>query len=599
MPETKVRILGIVPYESMRNVMLHAAENIPEVSVDVYVGNLREGMEAARRNLHKNYDVILSRGGTVDMIRKVTSVPVIDIPLTSFDILRTIELAQNISERFVVVAFPNITKDVKLLTDILQYNIQVITIHSEEEVQPVLEKLRSEGTPLVISDTITNITAHRINMRSVLLTSGAESLNSALQQAVALVRCNTNLKSESALYRTVLSADAGMTVVYDQRKTLVFSSWNGEGEEFYTVLRQNIPDVAENGSAKFFHVSGRDMYSITGRLLHLDEGDYTAFYIQEAKVPMISSKYGVSFSARREAEQQYFNSCFSMRASANDLEKEIRQYSGSDFPIMITGEPGTGKDQAARLCYLNGRNSSNPYVTVSCSILTAKSWEFITNHYNSPLNDSGLTICFQDIDELSGEWSSQLLSLILDMGINTRNHLIFTCACGRDSRIPPHASKFLKKLSCLEIHLEPIRARREELASVCSLYLANQNMEMGRQIIGFDAGAMDLMLKYDWPGNFTQLKRVINALCVMTSTSYIRAASVKRILEQEARSRELWEKTGAAPAAGGIDLNRTLEQILSDVIRRVVEEKGGNQSAAARQLGISRTTLWRYLNRGS
>lgn len=597
MTETKVRVLGIVPYESMRNVMLHAAENIPEVSVDVYVGNLREGMETARRNLHKNYDVILSRGGTVDLIRKVTSIPVIDIMISSFDILRTIELAQNLSERFVVVGFPNITENVKLLTGILKYDIEVITIHSEEEVQPALEHLRDEGVPLVISDTITNITAHRINMRSVLLTSGAESLNAALQQAVTLVHSNTNLKNESMLYRTILSADADMAVVFDQQQTLVFSSWNGEGEDFYLYLRKNIPDVAKNSSMKFFHVSGHDMYSITGKLLRTDGGDYTAFYIQEAKVPMISSKYGVSFSTHREAEQQYFNSFFSLRASANDLEKEIRQYSEAEFPILITGEPGSGKDQAARLCYLSGKNRNNPYVTVSCSLLTAKSWEFLTNHYNSPLNDSGLTICFEEINYLSEEWAAQLLSLILDMGIHLRNRLIFTCSCARDNRIPPQASKFLKKLPCLQIHLDPVRSRKEELASVCNLYLANQNMEMGRQIIGFDAGAMDLMLKYDWPGNFTQVKRVINALCVTTSSSYIRASSVKRVLDREAESREMWAQTATPSSAGNLNLSRPLEQIVSDIIHRVIEEKHGNQSAAARQLGISRTTLWRYLNR--
>jgi transcriptional regulator of acetoin/glycerol metabolism len=119
-------------------------------------------------------------------------------------------------------------------------------------------------------------------------------------------------------------------------------------------------------------------------------------------------------------------------------------------------------------------------------------------------------------------------------------------------------------------------------------------VELALQIIGFEQDAMALIQEYDWPGNQTQFKRVLRHLATITTTSYIRIEDVEAVLKQE-RS----YMTGYPTVAGecNINLNRTLEDITSDIICRVLIECGNNQSAAAKRLGISRTTLWRYLKR--
>lgn len=102
---------------------------------------------------------------------------------------------------------------------------------------------------------------------------------------------------------------------------------------------------------------------------------------------------------------------------------------------------------------------------------------------------------------------------------------------------------------------------------------------------------MALLQQFDWPYNYTQFKRILSELALVTTTPYITAEHVAQVLKKES------EPAVSASRAGvtSINLNRTLDEITHDVIRQVLAENGGNQSAAAKQLGISRTTLWRYM----
>ena len=89
----KIRILGIAPYNGMKTQMIKAAEDYKDrIDLVVLDGDLQEGVSAARNNFHGDFDVIISRGGTARMIRDQVSVPVVEIDLTDYDILRAMRL---------------------------------------------------------------------------------------------------------------------------------------------------------------------------------------------------------------------------------------------------------------------------------------------------------------------------------------------------------------------------------------------------------------------------------------------------------------------------------------------------------------------------
>ena len=91
MNQEKIRILGIAPYEGLKSVMQKMAADRNDIDLTVYVGDLQKGAELAQKNFHGNFDVIISRGGTAEMIGSLTDLPVIEITLSVYDVLRAIK----------------------------------------------------------------------------------------------------------------------------------------------------------------------------------------------------------------------------------------------------------------------------------------------------------------------------------------------------------------------------------------------------------------------------------------------------------------------------------------------------------------------------
>lgn len=202
----------------------------------------------------------------------------------------------------------------------------------------------------------------------------------------------------------------------------------------------------------------------------------------------------------------------------------------------------------------------------------------------------------KDITSLPKNRQQQLLSIIVDTNLCKRNRMIFSCICPLGQGIPKEAMDFINLLSCVTLHLPPLRERAEEIPSLSSLYLNTLNLTMANQIIGFEAEAMAMLQHYDWPFNYTQFKRILNELALITSTPYISAEHVAALLQKEKEQNfPSSSLISAPPGSYPLDLTRSLDEIIRDIIHKVLAETGGNQSAAAKRLFISRTTLWRYL----
>ena len=110
MVETRTSILGIAPYEGMQTAIERAAQAYPDIHLDVYTGDLKEGAAIVERMPQGVYDCIISRGGTAELIRQVTDLPVVEIQISVYDVLRAMKLAENYSRQYAIAGFPGITE---------------------------------------------------------------------------------------------------------------------------------------------------------------------------------------------------------------------------------------------------------------------------------------------------------------------------------------------------------------------------------------------------------------------------------------------------------------------------------------------------------
>ena len=229
---------------------------------------------------------------------------------------------------------------------------------------------------------------------------------------------------------------------------------------------------------------------------------------------------------------------------------------------------------------------------MNCELMDEKSWDFFLGHYNSPLVETGNTIYFQNFELIPESCLLKLMDAITETDLSHRVRLIFSCVCYKDELLSETARHFCSRLGCQMLNLPTLRSRSDEIPSLASLYLANLNIKTGKQISGFEPHAIEMLCQYDWPTNNTQFKHVLEALSSQTSSTYIQSTLTAEIL---ARERSLQH---SLPKAFPFDTkNRKLDDIIKTVVLQAIADHDGNRTAAAKQLGISRTTIWRYLER--
>ena len=596
MKNLKIKALGIAPYESMKNMMEKLAENEPLIDLDVYVGDLSKGVGIVHNNIQEQYDVIISRGGTAEMIEKISPIPVMEIELSVYDILRAIKLAENYSKRFAIVGFSSLTKSAHLLCDLLQYDTQIVTLTDETQVESVLKNIIHDGYHIIICDMISNTTAKRLGLNSILVTSGSESIESAFQRAIKLCSSYASIKERKSLYEASLRAGSDDIVIFNEKQDICFSTLDSD-DSLIEHLRRRIPEAMDGSSKKSYHMINDKLYSIQCLVAPLSLHTYAVFHISKEDAPENTGKGGISFTNIKEAEKKYYNSIYSITNAMDGIRSQLDPLYQTSFPVMIYGESGTGQDEAAREIYTHSPRSHYPMVTLDLSIISHEILDHMFERYDSPVNSENNTIYFKNIHYLTQQGCTRLLSNIINNNLTHRCRLLFSCVANESEPIPSMCSRIINELSCLWVHTSSLRARKEEIPAISSLYLNNLNLELSHQIIGIEPEGMEVLKRYDWPGNYTQFKRVINELSVMTNTPYIKTSDVIKVLDKEKAALSVSSQSNIKRGDFyEIEKNKTLSEITSDIIRQVLMSNNGNQSTTARQLGISRTTLWRYLN---
>lgn len=591
MENSCIHILGIAPYEGMRTIMLRAAENYPNIHLDVAIGDLDEGVAIVQSVPEDYYDCIISRGGTAQRIRQVSNTPVIEIKLSIYDVLRSIKLAENYGGKYAVVGFPSITEPAHILCDLLRYKMDILTIHNREDVQPALSRLRADGYQMVVGDMVTHTIARQMGMDAFLITSGAEGLRSALEQAITISEAFRRLRMENVVLRGIVQDDVS-AVVLDRTGTVRYALPANPNAELLTALRSRLKEIPRERSLTFYYKKQHTLYSIEARKRSLFDTECTTFYCRSGHIPLRGNSPGIRSYGKLECEHLFMNSFYSLSGAMGEIDETVTALARSRQSVLIYGEMGTGKEQIAKALYLRGTQTNMPFVVFNCKLMTEKSWSFLLNHPNSPFNESAGTLYFQHLDVLPTERLVQLQSVIQETGMGKRLRLIFSCTYSAMGVLSEEARQFILELGCLTVHMPALRARSDEIPSLASLYLNSLNQELGKQISGFEPNAIAQLCHYRWPNNYTQFKHVLHELAVLCDSNYIRSALVAELLAKEATL------TGAPLVAqDGIPLTGTLEQITQAVIQQAIQAHGGNQSAAARQLGIGRTTLWRYLSK--
>lgn len=581
--------LLISPYPELVDVAETVAGEFPELEVTVHQGDLSAGLQAAIGNMDESYDVVISRGGTAQILEDELSLPVIEIAVSPSDLYEALALHNPRGGRTAVVGFSNALEAVRQVADFSDFDLDVYDVNFEDELPLVLEDVVAGGYDVVLCDTFSQSACAARGLDAHLLLSGEQSVADALRRAVTFCEQTSELLAKNRMLWYLIRNQPARSAILSPAGRIVFSNLTDEKGELIAFMREHLAGPAEERLS--LRRGGRS-YRVTKSSMADGGQRYVLFTVMASGVTARESLIGLGRLNRDEAEHSYRESTFRTVNGEAGLAPAIAHAARSGRPVMLEGEVGTGKAQIALLLYLRGGWSTRPLNVVDCPLLTERSWEHLMESTSSPLYGSGETIWLKAVHALSPEGARRLVGVMSHTGVCDRNHVIVSANDDPGATESPVVSLFVEYLRCYVLTAPPLR-RRPTIRQAVSLFVDNEARLTGSRPPFVSDEAMEVLASYPWPNNYIELRQVLQRAIAAAEDGTIRARDVREALDRDRTTR--FSSLDTPSEESSIDLLRPLRDIERDVVRMVVERYGGNQTKAARTLDVSRTTVWRML----
>ncbi len=586
---SRIKMTVIAPYEGLKGLVLTLSGQYPQFDIQVVVANLWQGVQAAEALHVSGADIILSRGGTAELIERHVSVPVISIDISGYDYIRMITLASGFSGKSAMVGFRSITEGAQSIKKLMDNPIDIFTIADSEELSALLDRLKRENYQVILGDVVTSEEAHKMGFTSVLLTSGEESVRKAFSEAERVYRYLQKVRLDNILEKQVLANVPMYYAVLDRDGGALFQKLPADqSDAILKRLADEAGNVFQNESKRqsLFQLDDK-VWSISENQIRDGNGrTYAAFYLSLCPVEM-KTVPGLAISSPK-TPSDFSISTFGRNSNyLKGTYEKVKEYTGLHVPVLIVGEIGTGKDALAELIRFVGAEAS-PFLTLDGE--TANSASLMNFQKILRTNDSAAVYLRQPC-LLSLDNQRLLLSILSDPGFFER-HLVVSSFCELPESLVS-SDRLLEALGRLlgkyRIRLPSLRERPGDMRDLVSNYMNEANFQFGKQVVAIEDEALRLLVKFNWTTNLEQLRRVTDQLVLLADEPTIRSGVVARVLGEES---DLNQPREDIPIAG-----KSLDDLVDEIIQRVIREEKGNMARVSSRLGISRSTVWRHMKK--
>lgn len=288
---------------------------------------------------------------------------------------------------------------------------------------------------------------------------------------------------------------------------------------------------------------------------------------------------------------------------------KIEKIAPTDANILILGENGTGKDLIAKAIHQQSLRADKPYIKVDVGALTESLFESeLFGHKKGAFTDaredragrfevaSGGTLFLDEIGNISLHQQAKLLSVlqnrqVMRLGDNQPIHIDIRLVCATNVLLSELANEnrfrkdLIYRINTVEIILPPLRKRGNDILLLANHFSKTYCAKYLKPYMEFDKSAADKLLSYNFPGNVRELQYTIERAVIMADNGML---SAKDIIFSPI---ETFRMEDEAPA------ETKLSAVEKNTILKVIEKHSGNISKAAKELGLTRTALYRRLNK--
>ena len=624
------KITFIAPYQQIFTIGQQVIEELGiAYKVDCFHGVFKQGIELACRAENTGSDVIVTRGGTAESIVKSgIHIPVVEIPITVQDLAESLTSAKAMiahdNPRIAVMAFSNMIRSIEVFAKIMDIDIMVYQLNSEEEIPAAVERALWDKPDVFIGGINTIKLAAEQGVKTMLMTTGKESFRVAFLQAEKVSYARQLEKERMQKFRVLVDYSIQGIIGIDRKKGI--EVFNNAAERLLNcdatkVLGENIETICSSLPVDSCLKEGKVLRgelikcntrklianivpiemdgSVTGAMITIED----VGRIMEMEVAIRKDIYMKGLTA-----QYHFRDILGVSQQITEAKRVAEKYAKIDATVLIMGASGTGKELFAQSIHNSSKRRERSFVAVNCGaipsgLLESELFGYVEGAFTGATKKGkvgffelahGGTIFLDEIGEMDKLAQTSLLRVIQERRV---------IRLGDDKYIPidvriivamnknlahlVHEGKFREdlyyRINVLPLALPVLKDRSGDSVCIAEHFLSVYNRSLGRGVT-LDEKAKNCIREFGWPGNIRQLRNVMERLVVLTENNDVSAELVANMLDIPSETKKTLQIE--AEQHDSSEKGRIL---------RVLAESGYNQKEAAKELGINRSTLYRKL----
>lgn len=627
-----IKIHFIVPYPELKQVLDVVFNNhrykdkliktVSVVGVDEIAG------------VHLNdCDVVIARGYAARYLRASgIEIPIVDIVISGYDVFRSVQECKELYQprKVAFIGFYSAFTGVEDFSNMLGCKLKIYNPKDYDEVDVVIKQALKDGCDVVIGGQYVVGQAKKMGINSILIKTGEEAIYTAIDEAVRTHGIISQERIKSKMYQIITQSSNEGILYIDENKVVNVSNKTAcnilgiSGKEHtlsgpLTVFSNEYAKVISSGE----EINGelKNVGSVTISVDYtpvIDNGDVAGVVISFqniTKVQQLEVQIRRKLSSKGLYAKYNFKDIIHSSKLVKDTIEIAKRYAVSSSNIMLVGETGTGKELFAQSIHNSSERSEGPFVAVNCAALTENLLEselfgYVEGAFTGAAKKGKMglfelahngTLFLDEIGEISLSMQSKLLRVLQekevrrigdDKVISVDARII--CATNKNLRRQVLNGVFrqdlLYRLDVLKIFIPPLRARGDDVKQIFEFLINRICEKNGQNTPDITQGALEVLQSYDFLGNIRELRNIAERVNVIRlEDNFISKEDMERALFPDDVDDEI------------IYMVQETKKVNEDEeiknIKKALSESRGNQTKAAKILGVDRSTLWRKINK--
>jgi len=585
--------------------------------------------------------VLVAADRCATFLQENHNISAIPVKFSGYALMEALKKAQkyldNDNDEVMLVNYYKEMEEVEEYKNLLMVNVRQVVFNDHEEADVIFSELKRAGKKVVIGGSNAVDTAKKYGIKGIFMYAGS-AVEKALVHAAEILHAIRKETEKTERFKTIIElVHSGIICTDDNWQITTF---NHSAEKILNVSADktinnsiknvipsiNLPQKPHQLTAQTNKLVCTGQVNIILDIMPIIVNDNCAgavFAIQDAvTIQKSEQKIRQQLHQRRLVANYTFATINGESQAIQIAVSKAKSFGQTDSTILINGETGTGKELFAQSIHNISPRRKKPFVAINCaalpeSLLDSELFGYEQGAFTGALKEGkpGLfelahtgSIFLDEVGELTPPIQARLLRVLQEkeiMRVSGRKiipvDVRIIAATNRNLWNEVKAGNFREdlyyRLSVLELSIPPLRERKEDIPLLAKSIL-RKNMSI---IDGFMIEKLQLLARdYYWPGNIRELENILERFSVLSKGKPNKEEILGNVFWDSIKNKktDIPGDDGSLSTLSelsAIELNSKMKRIESNEIKRILEEVNGNKTAAARILGVSRSTLWRKL----